>query len=143
MAGANFDYDRASRALAVAAMNGDATATQQENISTRTLQRYRKLMETDDHLARLVHQKKTVIECEWAHQIAPTLRAALAYIQRAAASLDTRDPEALHAMAGALKLVNEAGLAMRVIDARLAQVGGPSDQPARAVLTAAGQSLAN
>jgi aminopeptidase N len=130
MPGANFDYERAARALAIAAINGDATATQAENISGRTLQRYRKLLETDDDLARLVHEKKTVLEREWAHEVAPTLRAALAFIQRAANGMNHRDPEALHAMAGALKLVNEAGLAMRVIDARLAAIGGSPDQPA-------------
>ena len=129
MAGANFDYERASRALAIAALEGDAKASATEGISVRTLQNYRKRLREDDTLAQLFGSKKATLEREWAHEIAPTLRAALAFIQRASTSLDARDPEAVHAMAGALKLVNEAGLAMRVIDARLAAIGGQAHEP--------------
>ena len=136
MAGANFDYERASRALATAAIEGDATATQTEGISARTLQRYRKLLQTDDALARLVTHKRALLEREWAHQIAPTLRAALDFIQRASTSLDPSDPEAVHAMAGAMKLTNEAGLALRMVDHRLAEVRGADADPPGQVLTA-------
>lgn len=136
MAGANFDYERASRALAIAALEGDTKAATSEGVSVRTLQNYRKRLRDDDTLAQLFGSKKATLEREWAHDIAPTLRAALAFIQRASANLDPRDPEAVHAMAGALKLVNEAGLAMRVIDARLAAIGGTAHEPPGEIPTA-------
>lgn len=117
----NFDYERASRALATAALEGNDTAAQRENITVRTLQRYRQRLDTDATLSRLVAEKKARLESEWANEIAPTLRAALAFLQRAATALDPSDPEAVHALAGAFKLVNEGHQTMRVIDARLAE----------------------
>ena len=118
----NFDYERASRALATAALEGNDTAAQRENITVRTLQRYRQRLDTDATLSRLVAEKKARLESEWANEIAPTLRAALAFLQRAATALDPSDPEAVHALAGAFKLVNEGHQTMRVIDARLAEL---------------------
>lgn len=121
-AGKNFDYERASRALAVAALEGDETAAQRENLSVRTLRRYRARLEEDTTLAELVRQKKARLESEWANEIAPTLRAALQFLRRAAGKLDPSDPEAVHAVAGAFKLVNEGHQTMKVIDARLAEL---------------------
>ena len=126
----NFDYERASRALAVAALEGDATAAQREGITVRTLQRYRKQLDTDPLLSQLVAEKKAALENNWANEIAPTLRAALAFIRKAAENLDPKDPEAVHAIAGAFKLVNEGHQTMKVIDARLAELRGPADQVA-------------
>lgn len=120
-AGRNFDYERASRALAVAALEGDHAAAQRENLTVRTLQNYRKLLQTDDALSQLFAEKKARLESEWAHEIAPTLRAALAFLKRAAQALDPSDPNAVHAVAGAFKLVNEGHQTMRIIDARLAE----------------------
>lgn len=124
-AGKNFDYERASRALAVAALEGDAKASATENITVRTLQNYRKRLNTDTALSQLFAEKKALLEREWAHEIAPTLRAALTFLQRAMTNLDPSDPEAVHAAAGAFKLVNEGHLTMRVIDARLAEHNQP------------------
>lgn len=117
----NFDYERASRALAQAAIEGDATAAQREGITVRTIHNYRVRLTTDKALSELFHEKKARLETEWANEIAPTLRAALAFLQRAATALDPSDPEAVHAIAGAFKLVNEGHQTMRVIDARLAE----------------------
>ena len=124
MAGANFDYDRASRALAIAALEGDRKAAASEGLSDRTLRNYRKRLETDPTLAELFRSKKELLEREWAHRIAPTLRAALDFIERASHHLNPGDPEAVHAMAGALKLVNEAGVTVRMVDAKLASLYG-------------------
>lgn len=132
-AGANFDYERASRALATAALEGDTIAATRENISIRTLQRYRKQLDSDTTLAQLVAEKKSILESRWADQIAPTLRAALAFLQRAANNLDPSDPNAVHAIAGAFKLVNEGHQTMRVIDARLAEHDRPDHTVPREV----------
>lgn len=120
-AGRNFDYERASRALAVAALEGDQAATQRESLSERTLRNYRARLETDPTLAELFRAKKARLESEWANEIAPTLRAALDFLRRAAQALDPSDPNAVHAVAGAFKLVNEGHQTMRIIDARLAE----------------------
>ena len=122
-----FDYERASRALAQAALEGDQAAAQAENLSVRTIQRYRRRMDEDQTLSQLVAEKKARLETEWAHEIAPTLRAALKFLQRAATALDPRDPDAVHAVAGAFKLVNEGHQTVRVIDARLADLHRPND----------------
>lgn len=122
----NFDYERASRALAVAALEGDAAAAKREGITVRTLQRYRKQLDADPLLSQLVAEKKAALENNWANEIAPTLRAALAFIRKAAENLDPTDPEAVHAVAGAFKLINEGHQTMKVIDARLAELHRPA-----------------
>ena len=127
----NFDYDRASRVLAAAAFSDDTTATRDEGITTRTLQRYRKRLAEDPVLSQLVAQKKAVLEREWAHKIAPALRSALDFLARAGREANPADPEAIHAIAGAFKLVNEGGLAKAVIDARLGHGSRPDAQPGR------------
>lgn len=138
----NFDYERASRALAVAALEGDAVAAQREGITERSVRNYRARMEKDATLSALFHQKKVALENNWANEIAPTLRAALAFIRKAAENLDPKDPEAVHAIAGAFKLVNEGHQTMKVIDARLAELRGPADQVAGQVATQANTARA-
>lgn len=130
-AGHNFDHERAARVLASAAFEGDTKAAQREGITVRTVQNYRRRLASDPRLSQLFADKKATLETEWAHDIAPTIRCALAFIQRAAEALNPGDPNAVHAMAGALKLVNEAGLALRVIDARLGDDRRPTNQSAR------------
>lgn len=138
----NFDYERASRALAVAALEGDAVAAQREGITERSVRNYRARMEKDATLSALFHQKKAALENNWANEIAPTLRAALAFIRKAAENLDPKDPEAVHAIAGAFKLVNEGHQTMKVIDARLAELRGPADPLAGQVATQANTARA-
>lgn len=138
----NFDYERASRALAVAALEGDTVAAQREGITVRSIQNYRKHLRTDATLSHLFAEKKAALENNWANEIAPTLRAALAFIRKAAENLDPKDPEAVHAIAGAFKLVNEGHQTMKVIDARLAELRGPADQVAGQVATQANTARA-
>lgn len=130
----NFDYERAARALANAAFTNDTTAANDEGITIRTLQRYRKRLDADGTLSQLVAQKKAALEREWASKIAPALRSALDFLTRAGQEADPRDPEAIHAIAGAFKLVNEGALAKAVIDVRLAQHDRPSGETPREVV---------
>lgn len=138
----HFDYERASRALAVAALEGDHIAAQREGITVRTIHNYRVRLTTDKALSELFHEKKARLETEWAHQIAPTLRAALQFLQRAMTSLDPSDPEAVHAAAGAYKLINEGHLTMKVIDARLAEQH-PAHHPQPGEMAASARVVAN
>lgn len=114
------DYERAARALVQAALEGDAKASATEGITIRSIRRYRQRLEGDELLSRLVREKLYLAEREWAHKLAPAIRSALDFIARAGQQANPRDPNAIHAMAGALKLVTEAEVTKKVIDARLA-----------------------
>jgi uncharacterized protein (DUF2384 family) len=131
MAAANFDYERAARALAQAAIEDDATAAKAEGITVRTLQRYRKRLQTDANLSQLVAHKKAVLEKAWAHKIAPAQRAALDFLTKAMRELNPADPDAVHSAAGALKIITECGLVNEVIRARLAPEDRPADRADR------------
>jgi len=124
-----FNYDLAATVLVEAAYSGDNVAAQKYGKSVRTIQRWRRRMAEDRHLSSFVAQKKAQAEREWAKELAPAIRAAIEFVQRAAQHMEPADPEALHAMAGALKILTEVAMTKEVLDARLAHAGGQAPEP--------------
>ncbi len=130
MAG-RFNRERAAAILADAALNGDRSAAQRWGVSEMTLWRYRRRLDSDASLLELVNEKKKALERAWIDRAAGALVAAAEFIERAAREADPRDPVAIHAVSGALKILNEAILTSQVIDARLAHTyrrNGTSDR---------------
>lgn len=117
---ATFDYERAAMILAEMPFNDDATLSQRYKISIRTLERYRSRLRTDEKLAAFVAAKKAALEREWANELAPAIREAIRFLQRAAREAHPGDPNAIHAVAGALKILSEVSMTKEVIGARLA-----------------------
>ena len=119
-----FDYDRAATILIEAAYYGDQKTAARWDISERTIYRYRERLGRDDKLSDFVKRKKAAFERGWADELPSSIRAGIDYLKRAAQSADASNPEAIHAVAGALKIQTEVALTKDVLDARLARERG-------------------
>jgi hypothetical protein len=145
-----------------AATTSDKAVCAKYGITVRTLQRYRKLLDsaapeqakTDEKapeevtkatetvaatpsLSQLVADKKAKVEEGWADEIPGALREAIGFLRRAAKDASTKDPAAIHAVAGAMKLLSETSATWKVLDARLARQNRPV-QPANGSAPAGG-----
>ena len=116
MAAQALDYGKVSIILVEAAIGDDKTVCDKYKISTRTLQRYRKLMVEDSHLASIVAEKKAAIEKDWLGAIAPALKSCIGYVQRVSSETKEKTPEMVHALAGAIKIIVDAELASKSMD---------------------------
>lgn len=114
-----FDYELAATVLAEAAFSDDETVLRRHGISPRTLRRYRERLHSDSRLAAFVQEKKSILEREWADEIAPAIRAAVGFLRRAASTADASDPAAIRAIAEALKTLSELQMTREVLEARL------------------------
>lgn len=123
-----FNYERAATILAEAAFVDEQKILQRYKITQRTLYNYRQRLHHDPKLSEFFVQKKSVLEREWSNELAPAIREAIRFLQQAARKADPSDPAAIHAVAGALKILSEVSITKEVIDARLAG----QDRPQRA-----------
>lgn len=124
---AKLDQEKVALILVEAMFFGDKRARERNHISQKSIERYRKQLDTDDNLAIIVARKKETFEGDWAARIPKTLINCLDFLDRAAQQADPADHETIHAIAGAAKLMAEIGLTKDIIDARL----GRLDLPAR------------
>ena len=115
----SFRYEFASIVIVEAAFFGDKPTAAKYGISPRTIHRYRKRLNEDAQLSALVKIKKDLMEQEWAKDMPAAIRASIEFLRKAANNAKTDDPDAIHAVAGALKILSEVALTKRVIDARL------------------------
>lgn len=115
-----FNRDKAARILLDAATIGDRAACDKHEISLRTLQRYRSRLADDQELSRAVASKKAIQDKQWAQEIPAAIAAGIDFLKRAAQDCDSSHPDAVHAIAGAVKILSEVSLTRDVIDARLA-----------------------
>jgi hypothetical protein len=122
-----FPYDRAARALAEAAVFGDATATERHGISLRTLQRWREQLGNDDKLAQCVAEKRRSLDEQWAEDLVPAIRASIDFIKRAAQEATLADPNMVHSIVGGFKILTDVAIAQKILDERLARQRGPVD----------------
>jgi len=121
MASPNFDRDKAARILLDAIVMGDQAACDKHDISLRSLYRYRSRLEDDPELAKAVIEKKRIQDEKWADQIPTAIASCIDFLRRASQDCKTDDPDAVHAIAGAIKIMGEVSMTREVIDARLAE----------------------
>ena len=115
-----FNYERAAAVLVDALYRGDVEAAQRHGVTRRSLYNWRYRLATDQRLAQLFDEKRRQAEAEWVPQFVPAIRDAVEFLRRAAQELDPTDPDAVHAVAGALKILSEIAMMKEVLDARLA-----------------------
>ena len=115
-----FNRERAATILAEAALVGDTRAAKRHGVDPSTIWRWRKRMERDPDLHALANQKRAALERAWVGAATESLRKAAEFLGRAAEEMSPQNPEHVHAVAGAFKLLSEALIARDVIDARLA-----------------------
>lgn len=113
---------RAAAILVDAAYLGDEAAAAKWGITWRTIVNYRNRLATDPLLFHEFSTLKEKHENQWSEQAARALRSAAEFLERAATLADPRDPTAIHAVAGAVKILNEAIMVRKLVDARLAQL---------------------
>lgn len=131
-----FNYERAAQVLAEADLLGDQEVSRRYGISVRSIKRYRARAHNDPKLALYVSEKKTVLAQEWAAELGPAIREAIAFLHRAAQKADPENPQAIHAVAGALKILADVAMTRKVLDARLSDHGGAELEAPGAVATA-------
>ena len=127
---------RAAMALATASVIGDKRAAERHMCSVRSLQRWRANCETDDTLAAAVALKRSELIDAWADELPEAILAAVDFLRRAATDADTRCPDAIHAVAGAMKLLSDTATMQRALDARC-------PRPSKSDGAAAGQVAAS
>lgn len=123
--GNSLNYERAAMILVDALYTTEQAAAEKWNVSRRTVERYLARMRTDPELSQIVASKKAERDQAWADQIPAALEACLLFIKQAGAKADPADPEAIHAVAGAFKLVAEIGVLREVVNARFSDVRSP------------------
>jgi uncharacterized protein (DUF2267 family) len=114
--------ERAAQVIIEATLDGDAAVTKRHGVSLRTLQRWRKALEADDKLAQLVAAKKSLLEANWADEIPAALTKCVAFLRRAAEEANHKDPDAIHSVAGAMKLLSETRGTWKMLDLKLARL---------------------
>lgn len=131
--GPTIDRDRIAEVLVTAAYQGDKAAAQRFEITTRTVENYRARLATDPALSDLFARKRKLVEADWSAELPSAIRASVAFLARAAATADPADPDAIHSVAGALKILSETAAAKRILDARLSPQAGSDGEASGSV----------
>ena len=118
--------DRRAKIHLEGVVTDDATLCKKHGITPRTLQRWRKSLRenADAELSRSVAENKAALDKGWASQIPDAIAACLGFLTRAAKEASPSDPEVIHAIAGALKMIAETDGTYRMIDARISGQAG-------------------
>ena len=124
MADPHFDPDFASSAVALSGVYGVTQAAKKLGIDRRTLTEYRRFFAERPDRQHLVIEKRKALESEWAENLAGAIAAGIDFLQRAAQRADPKDPEAIYAVAGAVKILTEVTMNKRILDARLSSKVG-------------------
>lgn len=124
--------DIRSRAILEAAVPGsDQAVCQKYGINARTLRRWKQGVKTgtDRELTEAVRAKRQAQDKAWAEKIPEALASCLDFIKRAAEEASPSDPEVIHAIAGAMKMIAETDGTYRYIDARVSRQAGGNGSP--------------
>ena len=111
-----------SRILLETTVESDEVVAKRHNISRRTIQRYREQLRnvaSDTGLAQVVREKRAQMDDSWAAKVDDVTRAGIEFILRAAREGDTQNPDMVHAIAGAMKIVTEIWATRKILDVRL------------------------
>lgn len=122
--------------LVAASVLGPKRAAEKYGISKRVLYTYRKKLEEDPVLYQLFLEKRAKLGDEWINRIKEAIVETVEYIKRAAREADPRDPQSIHSIVGALKILSEVVFTQRVLDARTAYLGGADAEEAGPLATA-------
>ncbi|WP_295821719.1 hypothetical protein [uncultured Deinococcus sp.] len=128
MASPKRDNAKAARALVDAALLGDAQACASHGIALRTLQNYRKLLETDDELARFYAElSRTVTTQNWANELNVTLTTAIRKQGDLIRGITTSSADNISAVTGAIKALSEIAITRDVLGAGEVSDAGDGD----------------
>lgn len=114
---------------------GDEAVMRKYRIHERTLRRWKTevLASDDPKLSDVVRRKRAAQDVAWASRIPAAMSACLAFLERAATAASAENPDVIHAIAGAMKMIAETDNTYRFIDARIRGQDGANGAPARPV----------
>lgn len=116
------DKDTRARAILEAAVPGtDQAVCKKYGINARTLRRWKQEVRTgtDHELTAAVRSKREAQDKAWGERIPEALANCLEFISRAAKTASPKDPDVIHAIAGAMKMIAETDNTYKLIDARV------------------------
>jgi len=117
----------AATVIIAAAFTTDEKACRQYGVSVRSLQRWRRqLADGDPELAGFVATKKEAFDKTWAEQLPIALKTGLQCLSECMDTIandakSKKNPEVIHAIAGALSICAEIYFTGKVIDIRFTQ----------------------
>lgn len=102
----------------------DEKACAKYNVTTRTLQKYRRRLFMDSELAKLLAEKQKTFDAAWAEELPSALREAITTIRESAKAIreekDIRmSPDVMIALSKAVRVLGEVEFTRKVIGARL------------------------
>lgn len=113
--------------LLEAAMLGDEPAATKFGVGVRSIQRWRRSVGVDEILSAEIESKKKIFEERWLSDLDITIGKAIRTVGSAVDSIaldpkTARNPELLHEVVQAVRILADVRLATKVIDARLEQM---------------------
>lgn len=114
-----YSDDMIARIIVEANYHGDDATCNKYDVTVRTLQRWRKRLDTDDKLSQNVALKKDAFDRDWVEDAPATLKAGMNFIKRAAQEGNPKNPDHVHAVAGGMKIVSEIMAVDKYLDAKL------------------------
>lgn len=108
--------DRKALIISYAAIHGDQAACKHFKISARSIQRYRREAEESDALSQSVAHKKDVVIAKWTEGAPSAVADCVAFVARATREGDPSDPNMVHAISGAIKILTDALANREVLD---------------------------
>lgn len=132
--GKTFKKDLAAAVLLEAAYTTDSAACAKYGITTRTLTNYRVRLVEDPEFSDYFHTKKALFDKAWADELPAALKKGIRLIAECADSFGKdeqifkRNPELIHALAGAVKVCADVYYTGKVIDARITGQDRPAGQ---------------
>ena len=122
------DNARAARALVDAALLGDATACAKHEITSRTLQRYRAALDSDEELSAFYAQlSRAVTTQNWATELNITLVTLVRKLGTMTRDLPGSTAENISAVTGAVKVLSEIAITREVLGAGEVDDAGDGD----------------
>lgn len=100
-------------------------------ITDRTIRNWRRLLDTNVELSEFFRLKKAKASEGWADEVPGALRAAVGFLRQAAENGDPKDPQMVHSIAGAMKLLSEVSATWKLLDARMARTAGTNGAAVR------------
>lgn len=131
--GRAFKREFAAAVLVEALYSTDAAACEKYGVTRQTLYRYRERLSEDAELLHIVTTKKAALDKAWADDLPVALKKGIRLIAECADSFGKdeqifkRNPELIHALAGAVKVCADVYYTGKLIDARITP---PDRQPA-------------
>lgn len=132
--------ERAAMVLVEAVFFGDQSAADRYSLTKRTVRGYRERLSTDKELSSLFQIKKDAFESGWAEEIPAAMRQGTRFIIRAAQEGDASDPDMVHSIAGAMKILAEIGLTKEILDVRYGGLNRANPQENRQMVASGSES---